>query len=67
MQLIGGLALDISEGVEPDPRGMTDGVPGQGVDLRGLRDGVHLDSGRAAFFRRQEFQERAQAMQIVQG
>ena len=45
----------------------TDGVPGQVAELRGLRHGVHLDGRRAALLRRQEFQERAEAMQVVQG
>src|SRR6202007_758888 len=47
--------------------GRTDGVPGQVAHLRRLRHGVHLDRRRAALFRRQEFQERAEAMQVVQG
>ena len=37
------------------------------LSVRGLRRGVRLDGGRTAVLRRQELQERAEALQGLQG
>ena len=50
---------------EPDEVA-TDGVPRPDPQLRGLRDGVHLDGRRAAILRRQELQKRTEAVQGLQ-